>query len=158
MTGSDWPPAIFRRRLSALLSFVRFGQFLSVGVVGAVLDTAVTLSLSNLLGVNPDLAKFVGAEAAIVLMFLVNDRWTFAEEGAAGLTARLRRLLTSNVVRAGGLSVQLVTYHFVRQLAISIPVFGFDLYSVVAIGIAIGAGFVVNYVAESLFTWRVRSR
>ncbi|MFW5919430.1 MAG: GtrA family protein [Halanaeroarchaeum sp.] len=157
MTGPD-SIAMLRNRLSALLSLVRFGQFLSVGVVGAVLDTTVTLSLSNLLGVNPDLAKFVGAEAAIVLMFLVNDRWTFAAAGASGIVARLRRLVTSNVVRVGGLSVQLVTYHFVRQLPVTIPLAGFELYSVVAIGIAIGAGFVVNYVAESLFTWRVRSR
>jgi putative flippase GtrA len=143
------------RRTRALASGVRFGQFVSVGVLGAILDTTVTLSLSGAMGINPDLAKFVGAEAAIVLMFLVNEHWTFASEGKAGVLPMVRRLVTSNVVRGGGLAVQLVTYHFVRQLPIQLPLFGFDLYSVVAIGIAIGAGFVVNYFAESLITWQV---
>lgn len=143
------------RRTRALASGVRFGQFASVGVIGAVLDTTVTLTLSGSLGVNPDLAKFVGAEAAIVLMFLVNEHWTFAEQGAAGLIPMGRRLVTSNVVRGGGLAVQLVTYHFVRQFTIDIPVMGFDLYDIVAIGMAIGAGFLVNYFAESLVTWQV---
>lgn len=143
------------RRTRALTSGVRFGQFLSVGVLGAVLDTTVTLTLSSSFGVNADLAKFVGAEAAIILMFLVNEHWTFASEGESGLLPKGRRLVTSNVVRGGGLAVQLVTYHFVRQLPIEILVFGFDLYDVGAIGIAIGAGFIVNYLAESLVTWQV---
>ena len=157
MMGSDAPMAAIQRRLRALASGVRFGQFLSVGIVGAVLDTTVTLTLTNTVGVHPDLSKFLGAEAAIVLMFLVNDRWTFAGEGAVGLLPALRHLLTSNVVRVGGLTVQLLTYHVVRQFSITIPVLGVDLYSVIAIGIAIGAGFIVNYFAESLFTWRVHA-
>lgn len=143
------------RRTRVLASGVRFGQFASVGVVGAVLDTTVTLTLSGSLGVNPDLAKFVGAEMAIVLMFLVNEHWTFADQGKAGLVPMARRLVTSNIVRGGGLAVQLVTYHFVRQFDIELLVVGFDLYDVAAIGIAIGMGFIVNYLAESLVTWQV---
>lgn len=143
------------RRTRALASGVRFGQFLSVGVLGAVLDTSVTLTLSGTVGLQPDLAKFVGAESAILLMFVVNEHWTFASQGKDGLGPKARRLLTSNVVRAGGLAVQLVTYHYVRQLPIQIPIMGIDLYDVGAIGIAIGTGFIVNYFAESLFTWQV---
>ena len=142
-------------RLRAMSSGLRLGKFASVGVLGAVLDTTVTLTLSDVFLVNPDLSKFVGAEMAIVLMFFINEHWTFKSEGAEGLLPIGRRLLTSNVVRAGGLAVQLVTYHFVRQLDIVIPAFGFDLYSVVAIAIAIGTGFIVNYFAESLITWQV---
>lgn len=155
MSGIDALLDAIGRRTRALASGVRFGQFVSVGIVGAILDTTVTLSLSSMAGVQPDLAKFVGAESAIVLMFLVNEHWTFAAQGKAGLGPMARRLVTSNVVRAGGLSVQLVTYYFVRRLPIRIPVMGFDLYDVAAIGIAIGTGFIVNYLAESLFTWQV---
>jgi putative flippase GtrA len=141
--------------LGALVSGLRFGQFLSVGVVGAILDTIVTLSLKEGLTVHPDLAKFVGAECAIVLMFFINEYWTFSEEGQSGRFALLRRLLTSNVVRSGGLAVQLVTFSFVRRLPVSIVVFDVELWKVLPIFIAIGTAFVVNYVAESLFTWRV---
>ncbi|MFB6268276.1 MAG: GtrA family protein [Halodesulfurarchaeum sp.] len=157
MSGLDDLRSAARVRLAALTSVIRFGQFLSVGVLGAMFDIVVTLTLDTRVGIHPDLAKFVGAEGAIFLMFLINDRWTFASEGAPGLVSKGRRLIKSNIVRAGGLGVQLVTYHFVRQLPISIPVLGFDLYSVLAIVIAIGAGFIVNYLAETLFTWRVHA-
>ena len=141
--------------LSALVSGLRFGQFLSVGAVGAVLDTIVTLSLKEGIGIHPDLSKFVGAECAILLMFFINEYWTFAEEGRSGRLALGRRLLTSNLVRSGGLAVQLVTFSFVRRLPVSIVVFDVELWKVLPIFIAIGTAFVVNYVAESLFTWRV---
>ncbi|MFB6153379.1 MAG: GtrA family protein [Halodesulfurarchaeum sp.] len=157
MSGLDDLRAAIRLRLQALTSVIRFGQFLSVGVMGAMFDIVVTLSLDARLGLHPDVAKFVGAEGAILLMFLINDQWTFASEGAPGLVSKGRRLVKSNLVRAGGLGVQLVTYHFVRQLPISLPVLGFDLYRVGAIMIAIGAGFIVNYLAETLFTWRVHA-
>lgn len=141
--------------LSALVSGLRFSQFLSVGVVGATLDTIVTLSLKEGFAVHPDLAKFVGAECAIILMFFINEYWTFADQGVDGRLALGRRLLTSNIVRSGGLAVQLVTFSFVRRLPVSIVVFDVELWTVLPIFIAIGTAFVVNYVAESLFTWRV---
>ena len=141
--------------LSALVSGLRFGQFLSVGAVGAVLDTIVTLSLKEGLAVHPDLAKFVGAECAIILMFFINEHWTFSDQGESGRFALGRRLLTSNVVRSGGLAVQLITFSFVRRLPVSIVVLDVELWKILPIFIAIGTAFVVNYVAESLFTWRV---
>jgi len=141
--------------LGALLSGARVGQFVSVGVVGAGVDTATTLLLQEGLSVFPEVAKLIGAECAIVVMFLINEHWTFAEEGAIGTGPFLRRLLTSNVVRSGGLAVQLVVYAYVRRLPVSIDVAGVDLWTVLPILIAIGSAVVVNYVAESLFTWRV---
>jgi len=141
--------------LTALVSGLRFGQFLSVGAVGAVLDTIVTLSLKEGLAVHPDLAKFAGAECAIILMFFINEHWTFSDQGESGRFALARRLLTSNVVRSGGLAVQLITFSFVRRLPVSIVVLDVELWKILPIFIAIGTAFVVNYVAESLFTWRV---
>jgi len=126
-----------------------------VGAVGAVLDTIVTLSLKEGLAVHPDLAKFVGAECAIILMFFINEHWTFSDQGESGRFALARRLLTSNVVRSGGLAVQLITFSFVRRLPVSIVVLDVELWKILPIFIAIGTAFVVNYVAESLFTWRV---
>jgi putative flippase GtrA len=144
-----------RERLAPLFSGVRIGQFVSVGAVGAVCDTALTLTLELQFGVQPLLAKFVGAEAAILVMFLINEYWTFADEGAVGAWSFLRRLGTSNLVRAGGLVVQLVVYWLIRDLPITASIAGFQLWKVGAIGVAIGAAVIVNYLAESLLTWRV---
>ena len=148
MTGS--------RRVRSLLSATRFGQFASVGVVGAVFDVTTSTLLSEL-GVFPELAVFVGIEVAVVVMFLLNDNWTFAQQGAAGIRAALGRLLRSNVVRAGGILVQLATFRFLfRVVAVELDVAGIDGWFVVSKVVGIGAGMVVNYVAESLVTWQVQ--
>jgi len=144
-----------RPRIRALLSGVRFGQFASVGAVGAVCDNAVLGTLLGL-GVAPEPAKFAGAETAIIVMFLINERWTFAEEGAAGPGPLLRRFLTSNLVRAGGVLVATAVFSQVyRNFDVTLALFGVDLWFLAANLVGILAGMVVNYVAESLFTWQV---
>jgi putative flippase GtrA len=141
--------------VDALLSGRRFGKFASVGVVGAVFDVTTATVLREL-GVFPELAVFVGIEVAIVVMFLLNDNWTFAEQGAAGVGAALRRLLRSNLVRAGGIVVQLATFRFFyRVLAVDLTVLDVDGWFVVSKIAGIGTGMLVNYVAESLVTWQV---
>lgn len=140
---------------AALYSPLRFGQFAGVGAIGAICDNAVLLVLATA-GVMPELAKFAGIETAIVVMFLLNERWTFAEEGAPGIVALFRRLATSNLVRVGGIAVQLVVFSVVyRLLHVEFLVSGVDLWLLVASGAGIAAGMVVNYVTESLLTWRV---
>ena len=148
MTGSG--------RVRSLLSATRFGRFAGVGVVGAAFDVTVSTLLSEL-GVFPELAVFVGIEVAVVVMFLLNDNWTFARQGAAGVRAALGRLLRSNLVRAGGILVQLATFRFLfRAVALELDVAGVDGWFVVSKVAGIGAGMVVNYVAESLVTWQVQ--
>lgn len=147
-----------RRQIrETLLSPVRFGKFAGVGAVGAVCDNIVLLTLATA-GVTPELAKFIGIEVAIVVMFLLNERWTFSEAGAPGPVAFLRRLGTSNVVRVGGIAVQLVVFSVVyRWLHVEVGLFGVDLWLLVASGAGIACGMVVNYVTESLLTWRVHN-
>ncbi len=140
----------------SLLSASRFGRFASVGVVGAAFDVTTSTLLSEL-GVYPELAVFVGIEVAVVVMFLLNDNWTFARQGAAGLRAALGRLARSNLVRAGGILVQLATFRFLfRVVALELDVAGIDGWFVVSKVAGIGTGMVVNYVAESLVTWQVQ--
>jgi putative flippase GtrA len=146
------------RDLRALLSGVRFGKFASVGVMGAALDITVSTLLTVYFGVLLEYAKLVGAEVAIVAMFFVNENWTFAGEGAGGVVPTARRLLTSNLVRSGGLVVQFLVVRFLRQLDVAVVLAGFDFWQVLPIPIAIGASFALNYVGESLVTWRVGKR
>jgi putative flippase GtrA len=133
----------------------RFGRFASVGVVGAICDNAVLLAFATA-GLTPEAAKFLGIETAVVVMFVLNERWTFAGSGRAGVTPKLRRLATSNVVRVGGIAVQLVVFSAVyRRLHVDLSALGVDLWLLVASGAGICCGMVVNYVTESLLTWRV---
>jgi len=144
-------------RLAALASRVRIGQFVTVGVVGAVCDTAVLLVLVEWAGVLEELAVLAGIETAILVMFAINDRWTFAEVGADGRRSFLRRLLRSHGVRAAGSATQFLVFVAVfRLLFVPVTVLGVDLWLLVAKGAGIGVGMVVNYVFESLFTWRVQ--
>ncbi|WP_323192017.1 GtrA family protein [Halostella sp. PRR32] len=145
-----------RPRLRALRSGVRFGQFVSVGAFGAVCDNVVLGTLLHF-GVAPELAKLAGAETAIVLMFLVNEHWTFADQGEPGVASFVRRFLTSNLVRAGGVVVATAVFsQLYRRIDVSIGVAGVELWFLVANLFGIAAGLLVNYVAESLFTWQVR--
>ena len=147
-------------RLRALATAERIGQFVSVGVAGATLETViVALLTSGVLATTapPLAAKAVGAEASITLMFLLNDRWTFADEGEGGVVSLLRRYGKSHLVRLGGLSVAFVTLYVLTSLTgLSLVVGGADLWPTVANAIAIGVGMTLNYVAESLVTWRVQ--
>ncbi|MEF8801878.1 MAG: GtrA family protein [Halolamina sp.] len=140
-----------------LLTASRFGQFLSVGVVGAGFDITTSSVLTAGLGVPPELAKLVGAEVAIVVMFTINERWTFAGHGVAGQWALLRRFIKSNLVRSGGVGVQVIVVWLLTQLPIALPFMGVDLWELATFPIAIASSLVLNYVLESLFTWRVAS-
>jgi putative flippase GtrA len=144
-------------RVATLLSGVRFGKFVSVGTLGALCDNAV-LALGLALGVAPELAKLAGAEVAILVMFGLNERWTFEDEGEHGLKPLVRRLLTSNVVRLGGVLVATVVFSFLyRHVDVQVLIAGRDLWFLVANGCGILSGLLVNYALESTLTWRVHS-
>lgn len=147
-----------RRALDELLSGVRFGQFVSVGAAGAVVDTTTTVLLTARVGLHPGASKLIGAELAIVLMFLINDRWTFAAAGDVGVGPKIRRFLKSNLVRAGGVGVATVVYVLLAGIDVPLPVGSQELWLVIANGAGIATGMLVNYTAESLFTWRLASQ
>jgi len=140
-------------RVDSLLSGVRFGKFVSVGAIGAAVDTTLLFLLVEFGGVLPELATLLSIETAILVMFAINERWTFAETGEGTLP---RRLVKSHLVRVGGTTVQFVVFVAVfRFVDVTLVVSGFDLWLLVAKGAGIGIGMLVNYVFESLFTWQV---
>ncbi|MFB6131670.1 MAG: GtrA family protein [Salinigranum sp.] len=139
----------------ALLSGVRFGKFASVGAVGAVFDLTVSTLLIVGAGVPGEYAKLAGAEVAILVMFAINENWTFAEHGADGTWPTFRRLVKSNLVRSGGVAVQVLVVYAFSRLDLSLLVAGVDLWKLIPLPIAIGVSVLLNYVMESTFTWRV---
>ncbi|WP_253738723.1 GtrA family protein [Halohasta salina] len=142
--------------LSALAHRARIGKFLSVGALGASIETLVVALLTTTAGIGPLAAKAVGAELSISTMFLVNDRWTFAAAGNAGARPALGRWGRSHLVRAVGLGVGFaVLFGLTRPIEATLPIAGVDLWPTVANGIGICVGMTFNYVAESLVTWDV---
>ncbi|WP_254823202.1 GtrA family protein [Haloglomus halophilum] len=153
---------LLRARLRALASAGRIGQFVSVGVAGASLETVIVALLTGgfvveaVLAGQPLVAKAVGAEASITLMFLLNDNWTFADHGGAGPVALVRRWVKSHLVRSVGLAVAFATLFVLTSWTdVTLVVAGGDVWPTLANAIGIGVGLTINYVAESLVTWRV---
>lgn len=136
-------------RFTRVLVSKRLGQFFSVGLVGLICDTLVLVALVELFRLSPVVAKLGSAEAAIVLMFVINDRWTFRGMGEADPFSVLRRLLRSNLVRTGGVLVALTTLYVCHEYL--------GIWYFVANVIGVGTGFLVNYVFETLVTWRAHS-
>lgn len=132
---------------SSLQSRGRLARFAVVGGLGFLVDQAILIAIVELSSIPLEGAKLVSAEGAIVVMFLANDRWTFAQWGAVSIRSQLRRLAKSNLVRVGGITVALVV------LSVLVRLFGIPYPIANAIGI--GCGFLVNYTFESLFTWRI---
>jgi putative flippase GtrA len=163
-------------RVGALVSGMRIGKFVSVGVVGTAADTTVLLVLSQAFGVVAEVATLAGIETAILVMFALNERWTFASQGAAGRGSLARRLGRSHLVRAAGSTTQFLVFVGIYRLLFvpltvgdvapllaaartlgvgTAAVAGVDLWILVAKIGGITVGMSVNYVFESLFTWRV---
>ncbi|MFB6097168.1 MAG: GtrA family protein [Haloferacaceae archaeon] len=144
-----------KEKLDPLLSTKRFGQFVSVGILGSVFDLSVSSALTVLVGVSPEVSKLAGAEVAIVVMFVINEYWTFAQHGAVGHVETFRRFLRSNLVRVGGVAVQVAVVWLLGKAPVEYVVGGVDLWTLATFPIAIGTAFLLNYVLESTFTWRV---
>lgn len=143
----------------ALATPAQFGKFVSVGAVGAVCDTLVLLVLVEGVGVQAELAALVGIEVSILVMFALNEGWTFRRAGGGGWLATTRRLVRSHAVRAGGTLTQFLLFVTVyRLLFVDITAVGLDVWLLVAKGTGILAGLGLNYVFEVLFTWRVQDR
>lgn len=141
--------------VSELVHGGRIGRFVFIGAVGFCFDVATATALSEL-GMFPELAALIGIEVAVVVMFLLNDNITFATEGLTGVIPTLRRLLKSNLVRIGGITVQLLVFSgFYRGVDVTFIVASVDAWFMVSKAAGISVGMIVNYVAESLLTWRI---
>jgi putative flippase GtrA len=149
-------PDLIPGRLEKLLSVTRFGKFISVGASGATVETAVVTFLTVAFGVYGLFAKALGVEASVTFMFLVNEHWTFTEEGDSGRRSFFGRYLRSHLVRSGGITVAFLVYAALLHLVdVTVIIRGSDFWPAIANVISIGVAFPMNYVAEGLFTWRV---
>lgn len=134
-------------RIRGLLSPDRIAQFIAVGMVGATVDVLLLTLFHGVVGMTLVVGKLVSAELSFLVMFVINERWTFADFGPMNPRARIRRLVRSNTVRIGGLLTATGVLVFLTQTT--------GMWYVFANAIGIAVGFFVNYSFESLYTWRI---
>ncbi|QCW03578.1 GtrA family protein [Natrinema pallidum] len=143
---------------SDLLSGKRIMQFISIGAIGAVIETFFIALLTIGIMIRPLPAKAIGAEISISLMFILNDRFTFANQGSVSVRGFIRRWGRSHLVRLGGLTVAFsVLWVLTARTDIEFIINGADVWPTIANLIGIGISLVLNYVAESLFTWQIKA-
>lgn len=142
--------------IEMLLHRARIGKFISVGAVGATIETVLVAILTTSTTIGPLIAKVIGAETSISTMFVINDHWTFADNGKKGLFAGVRRWIRSHLVRVLGLSIAfLVLYILTEFNNISLMIYDLDFWPTIANIIGIGVAMTINYIAESVFTWNI---
>jgi putative flippase GtrA len=140
--------------LRALMSTTRFGKFASVGAVGAVCDTLILLFLVERIGLLEEIAVLIGIESSILIMFVINDNWTYSETD--NIRTLSRRLLRSHTVRIVGALTQFIVFTIIyRSYFMQLEFSGIDLWLLVAKGSGIVLGMILNYTFETLFTWSI---
>jgi putative flippase GtrA len=128
-----------------LVQAERVGQFITTGAVGVGVELVVLAALVETAVTGRFVGGVVGKEAAVFVMFALNEVWTFSDSGRPGLVALVRRLLLSNVARATGNGVALAVY--------TILYLWLGVWYLLAAVVGIVAGFLFNYLLEGLWTW-----
>jgi len=132
-------------RYHPLVRVRRVRQFVTTGAVGVAVELVVLALLVETALAGRFWGGVVGKEAAVFVMFALNERWTFADSGRAGLGELGRRLLLSNLSRAVGNGVALAVYTVLFSWV--------GVWYLLAAPLGIAVGFVFNYLLEGLWTW-----
>jgi len=128
--------------------FLRLTKFSIVGVIGAGINTWFLWLFTDVAGLYYLYSSLIAIEIAIILQFLMNDRWTFKEQKTTHVEQFVRRIIKSNIWRSGGLAVNIgVLYVFTEYLGV------YYLLSNIA---GIICSFLLNYLFESRLTWGIR--
>lgn len=114
-----------------------------------LVDMGLLTLLVELGGLTPTLAKIGSAEFSIIIMFVLNEYWTFSESSKESTESILYRFGRSNIVRWGGAGVALLILHLLTAI--------FGIWYLLANAIGIGVGVIFNYIFESLITWQIHA-
>jgi len=135
-------------RVEALKAdFFRMIKFSIVGVIGAGINTGFLWILTDFAGLYYLFSSVVAIEIAIMMQFMMNDRWTFKDRKTNDVGQFIKRILKSNLWRSGGLSVNVgVLYLFTAYIGV---------YYLLSNIFGIICAFSLNYILESRLTWGI---
>jgi len=122
-------------------------KFLIVGVIGAGINTGFLWILTDLAGLYYLFSSVVAIEIAIMMQFMMNDRWTFRDRKTTDAGQFIKRIFKSNLWRSGGLAVNVgVLYLFTAYIGV---------YYLLSNIFGIVCAFSLNYILESRLTWGI---
>ena len=127
--------------------FERLLKFSAVGAFGACIDTFFLWVFTEIAGIFYIFASPIATEIAIFVQFMLNDRWTFHERKTKGLCEFFKRILKSNIWRAGGTALKIVVLFLLTEYA--------HIYYLLSNIFGILCAFILNYTLESRLTWGV---
>jgi dolichol-phosphate mannosyltransferase len=127
--------------------FIRLIRFSIVGVIGAGINTGLLWLFTDLAGIYYLLSSAIAIEIAILIQFLLNDRWTFKEKKTKGVKQFIVRILKSNLWRSGGLVVNIGVLYLLTEYA--------GIYYLTSNIFGIFCAFLWNYLFESRLTWGI---
>lgn len=118
----------------------RMFQYGLISATGLLLENALLFAVVEYLQAGIVPGKLLGAEASIIAMFFLNNKFTFSDR--PGVT--FRRFLKSNLIRSGGVLIGVVVLKIGTALG---------LWYIFANLIGIAVGFLFNFIMESVYTW-----
>ena len=136
-------------RITALKKdFRRLIKFSIVGVIGAGINTWFLWLFTDVGGLYYLYSAVIAIEIAIILQFLMNDRWTFKEQKTTHVEQFMKRIIKSNIWRSGGLAVNIGVLYVLTEHA--------GVYYLLSNIVGIVCAFLLNYLFESRLTWGVQ--
>ncbi|MBI5123186.1 GtrA family protein [Candidatus Roizmanbacteria bacterium] len=123
----------------------RFLKFCVVGTIGFIINT-LGLELLVRLRLHPALAGGIGAEAAIISNFFLNNFWTFQEKKIAFKRIPIK-LLQFNTTSFGAVLIQSLT------IFVGVTLTGMGTYRIFYL-LGVGLGLIWNYLMYSRVIWK----
>ncbi len=145
LSARDFRVLLRQGRLAAQIP-----SFALVGLVGYVVDAAITYAGARYAGLSPELARPPGFIVATIVNFLLNRAITFRHSSAQPVPAFLRYC----AVASAGLAVNYAVYSACVLLA---PRFGLDARpGMLPLFVAVGAGaaMVLTFLGFRFFAFR----
>jgi len=127
--------------------FLRLIKFSIVGAIGAGINTGFLWAFTDVAGLFYLYSSAIAIEIAIIMQFLMNDRWTFKERKTTHLEQFMKRILKSNLWRSGGLAVNIGVLYFLTEYV--------GVYYLLSNIAGIFCAFLLNYLFESRLTWGI---
>ncbi len=144
-----WDLSLFGLRVRYKKS-TRFFKFAAVGTIGFIINT-IGLELFVRLRLHPALASAVGAEAAIISNFVLNNFWTFHEKKISPHKIPFK-FLQFNTTSFGAVLIQSLT------VFLGVTIFGANIFSLPAYRVfyllGVGLGLIWNYTMYSRVIWK----
>lgn len=124
---------------------VQLRRFVAVGTFTAAIQMALLWLFVDIGGVNYLVGATIAIEITIILSYILNNAWTFADSQNTGRVEYLVGLLKTNVVRGTAIPLQLaILYALVEWVGL--------LY-LVGNAVAILISGLYRYVLDAKWTW-----